>query len=35
MSYVAGDSIELTSINLTVPIEQVFENIIFDAELEV
>jgi Uma2 family endonuclease len=34
MSYVAGDSIELTSINLTVPIEQVFENIIFDSELE-
>jgi Uma2 family endonuclease len=34
MSYVAGDSIELTSINLTFPIEQVFENIIFDSELD-
>ncbi len=34
MSYVAGDSIELTSINLTFPIEQVFEDIIFDAEPE-
>jgi Uma2 family endonuclease len=35
MSYAAGDSIELTSINLTFQIEQVFENIIFDPELEV
>jgi Uma2 family endonuclease len=34
VSYVAGDSIELTSINLTFPIEQVFEGIIFDVELE-
>jgi Uma2 family endonuclease len=34
MTYVAGDSIELTSINLTFPIEQVFEGIIFDVELE-
>jgi Uma2 family endonuclease len=34
LSYVAGDSIELTSINLTFSIEQVFENIIFDSELE-
>jgi Uma2 family endonuclease len=34
MSYVAGDSIEIASINLTFRIEQVFENIIFDSELE-
>jgi Uma2 family endonuclease len=30
ISYVAGDSVELESINLTFPIERIFENIIFD-----
>jgi Uma2 family endonuclease len=34
LSYVAGDIIELKSIDLTFPIEQVFENIVFDLELE-
>lgn len=32
--YVAGDLIELKSVNLTFPIEQVFEEIIFTPELE-
>ncbi len=32
--YVAGDMIELKSINLTFPIEQVFEGIVFVSELE-
>lgn len=34
LSYIAGDIIELKSIDLTFSIEQVFENIIFDSELE-
>lgn len=34
LSYVAGDAIELRSIDLTFSIEQVFENIIFDPESE-
>jgi Uma2 family endonuclease len=33
LSYVAGDIIELKSIDLTFPIEQVFENIIFDSDI--
>jgi Uma2 family endonuclease len=32
--YVAGDLVELKSINLTFPIEQIFEGIVFDPELE-
>jgi hypothetical protein len=34
MSYATGDSIELMSVNLTLPIDRVFENIRFDSELE-
>lgn len=34
LSYVAGDMVELKSIDLTFPIEQIFENIVFDAEME-
>jgi Uma2 family endonuclease len=34
LSYLAGDTIELRSIDLTFPIEQVFEDIVFDSELE-
>jgi Uma2 family endonuclease len=34
LSYVAGDIVDLKSIDLTFPIEQVFEGIIFDSELE-
>jgi Uma2 family endonuclease len=30
--YVAGDMVELKSVNLTFPIEQLFEDIIFEAE---
>jgi Uma2 family endonuclease len=33
LSYVAGDMVELKSIGLTFPIEQVFENIVLDSEL--
>ena len=32
--YVAGDLVELKSINLTFPIEQIFEGIVFTPELE-
>ena len=34
LSYIAGDTIELESIDLTFPIEQVFENIRFDPDSE-
>ncbi len=34
LSYVAGDIVELKSIDLTFPIEQIFENIVFDSEIE-
>ena len=34
INYQAGDSIELKSINLTVPIEQVYEEIEFIVEEE-
>lgn len=34
-SYVAGDSVELKSINLTFPIEQIFEEIVFDHEAKI
>jgi Uma2 family endonuclease len=33
--YIAGDRIELNSINLTFPIEQIFEGIVFIPELEI
>jgi Uma2 family endonuclease len=33
--YIAGDIVELKSINLTFPIEQVFEGIVFDSESEI
>lgn len=33
LSYVAGDIVELKSIDLIFPIEQIFENIVFDSEL--
>jgi Uma2 family endonuclease len=32
--YVAGDLVELKSISLTFPIEQIFEGIVFDPESE-
>lgn len=34
LSYVAGDLVELKSINLTFPIEQVFEGIVFEDEVK-
>jgi Uma2 family endonuclease len=31
INYQAGDLVELKSVNLTVPIDQIYEDIIFDA----
>ena len=35
INYQAGDIIELKSVNLTVPIEQIYEDIIFEQDMQI